>query len=86
MRDTRGFSEKRGVEVTKTVNNYGPVVTAFVLNGKVVDQSQVCKRIDDGNLKWENPADGASECLSSTTKATAEPTGTSIANKASPST
>ena len=77
-------AEKRGVKVTTTVDYYGPVVTTFVLNGKVVDQSLVCKGIDDGYLKWENPANGASECLSSTTKAIAEPTGTSIANEVSP--
>ena len=78
-------AEKRGVEVTKTVKYYGPDVTAFVLNGKIVDQSQVCKGIDDGDLKWEDPADGASQCLSSTIKAIAEPTGTSMANEVNPS-
>ena len=76
-------AEKRDFEVTKTVEYYYPGVTAFVLDGKIVDQSQVCKGIDDGSLKWEDPADGASYCLSSTAKAIAKPTSTSKADEVS---
>ena len=76
-------AEKRDFKVTKTLNYYGPDVTTFVLNGKIVDKSQVCKGIDDGSLQWEDPADGVSQCLLSTTKAIAEPTSTSIADKVS---
>ena len=76
-------AEKRDFEVTKTVNYYGPDITAFVLNGKIVDESQVCKGIDDGSLQWEDPAEGASQCLSSTTKAIAEPTSISLADEVS---
>lgn len=66
------------VDVFKTVDLPGPTVVAFVLNGKIVGQNEVCKGIDDGNLKWENPNDVPSECSSSSTEAIATPTAATL--------
>ncbi len=54
-------------EVTKTVDVFGPPIVAFVLDGKIVDQNEICKGIDDGKLQWGDPSDGYTECTSSTT-------------------
>lgn len=69
----------RGVaQVFKTVDVPGPTVVAFVLDGKIVGQGEVCKGIDDGALKWDNEND-APECFSSSTEAIPKPTATTMA-------
>lgn len=50
-----------------------PTIVAFVLDGKIVGQNQVCKGIDDGTLLWEDPANVPSECSSSNTEVAAKP-------------
>ncbi|KAL9134613.1 MAG: hypothetical protein Q9175_004198 [Cornicularia normoerica] len=77
---------RRTGEVTKVVETQGPTVVAFVLNGKIVDQNQVCKGIHDGNLQWEDPTNGPSECSSSSTEAIAKPTATTMATEITSST
>lgn len=60
--------------VFKTVDLPGPTVVAFVLNGKIIGQNEVCKGIDDGKLQWKDPNNIPSECSSSSTEAIATPT------------
>lgn len=67
---------RRVIELTKTVETQGPTVVAFVLNGKIVGQNEVCKGIDDGNLQFKDPSETVSECLPSSTKAISKPTST----------
>ena len=57
----------RRAEVTKTVEVPGPAVVAFVLDGKIMGQNEVCKGIIDGDLKWKDPSDGPEECMLSST-------------------
>lgn len=76
---------RRAAEVFKTVDIAGPTVVAFVLNGKLVGQNEVCKGIDDGTLEWSNDNDAPSECSSSSTGAIATPTATSTATNIAPS-
>ena len=71
--------------VYKTVDIAGPTVVAFVLNGKIVSQNEVCEGINHGNLQWDDPNDGPSECSSSSTGSIAEPTTTTTAAEVVPS-
>ena len=43
---------KRSPEYAQTVDVPGPVVTLYELDGKTLAQSEVCKGIEDGSLKW----------------------------------
>lgn len=70
---------RRAAEVFKTVDIPGPTVVAFVLNGKLVGQNEVCKGIDDGTLEWNNDNDAPSECSSSSAGAIATPTASTTA-------
>ena len=74
----------RRSEVFKTVDFGGPTVVAFVLNGKIVGQNEVCKGINDGNLKWEDPSNGPSDCPEITAKPTATNPGTEVAESGRP--
>lgn len=67
-------AERRGAGVVETVKIPGPTVVAFVLNGKIVSQNEVCKGIDDGTLQWNDLADGPSECASYNSEVVAKPT------------
>ena len=73
---------KRVVEVTGTkfVEVPGPTVVAFVLDGKIVGQNEVCKGISDGNLLFKDPSE-AVECLSSSTEAILKPTAITLATE-----
>ena len=75
----------RRSQIFKTVDIPGPTVVAFVLNGKIVGQTEVCNGIDNGSLQWEDPAASPSECLSSSTGPITEPTATPTAAEITPS-
>ena len=51
--------DKRNVEV---VDVPGPTVVAYELNGKLIDQSEVCEGIQSGTLKWADGSDTPPEC------------------------
>lgn len=70
---------RSAAEVFKTVDVPGPTVVAFVLNGKIVGQDEVCQGIDAGTLAWEDPTNVPSECLSFSHGAIAKPTATTVA-------
>lgn len=69
----------------KTVDIPGPTVVAFVLNGKIVGQNEVCEGIDHGTLKWEDPSNGPSECSLSSSGNIEKPTAAPIAADVMPS-
>ena len=75
----------RRAEVIKTVDVSGPVVFAYVLNGKIVSQNEVCKGIDAGTLEWKDPNDDPGECSASSTGAITKPTVTSTTTEVSSS-
>ena len=75
----------RRSEVFKTVDVLGPTVVAFVLDGKIVGQNEICRGIDEGILQWSDPNDGPSECSSSSTDNTPKPTATITPNEVAPS-
>lgn len=52
--------------VVKVVNVPGPTVVAYELNGKLIDQAEVCKGIEDGSLRWADGAETPAGCFSST--------------------
>lgn len=74
------------VKVWKTVDVPfpEPTVNAFVLNGNIVAQDQVCKGIDDGTLVWEDAANALSECLASSTEVAAKPLASTTATQVAP--
>ena len=53
---------KRSPDYAKTVDVPGPVVTLYELNGKQLAQSEVCKGIEDGSLKWAEGTMDPPEC------------------------
>ena len=71
-------------EIYKTVEIQGPTVVAFVLNGKIVGQKEVCDGISRGDLQWEDPNSGPEECLSSSTGTITGSTVTSTAAEITP--
>lgn len=73
-------------EIYKTVEVEGPTVVAFVLNGKIVGQNEVCDGISRGDLQWEDPNSGPEECSSSSTGTIAEATVTPTAAEIAEST
>ena len=65
--------------IFKTVDIPGPTVVAFILNGKIVGQNEVCEGINNGNLQWEDPNNGPSECSSFSIRTAAALTATTTA-------
>lgn len=61
-RHHRGHVEKREPDIVKTVDVPGPTVVAYKLNGKLVEQSEVCKGIKDGTLKWADGGEAPPPC------------------------
>ena len=55
--------DKRNVKV---VDVPGPTVVAYELNGKLIDQSEVCEGIESGKLKWADGSNTPPECSEST--------------------
>ncbi len=49
----------------KVVDVPGPIVIAYELNGKLIDQSEVCEGIEDGTLKWADGTNVPPGCSSS---------------------
>ena len=76
----------RRSEIYKTVEVPGPTVlpVAFVLDGKIVSQNEVCEGIEKGNLQWKYPNNAPSECSSSSVGTTKEPTVSSTAAEVAP--
>lgn len=50
--------------VVKVVDVPGPIVIAYELNGKLIEQSEVCKGIEDGTLKWADGTNIPAGCFS----------------------
>ena len=71
---------KRSV-IYKTVEVPGPTVlpVAYVLDGKIVSQNEVCEGIEKGNVQWKDPNHGPSECSSSSVGTIKEPMETTMA-------
>ena len=65
-------AEKRSPNHVKVVNVPGPTIVAFELNGKLVEESEVCAGIESGKLKWAN-GDGPSDACSSVKAAAPAP-------------
>ena len=51
--------DKRNVKV---VDVAGPTVVAYELNGKLIDQSEVCEGIQAGTLEWADGSDSPPQC------------------------
>ena len=52
-------ADKRHIKV---VDVPGPTVVAYELNGKLIDQSEVCEGIQSGTLKWADGSSTPPEC------------------------
>ena len=65
-------AEKRSPNHVKVVNVPGPTVVAYELNGKLVEESEVCAGIESGSLKWAS-GEGPSNACSSVKAAAAAP-------------
>ena len=76
---------KRSV-IYKTVEVPGPTVlpVAFVLDGKIVSQNEVCEGIEQGNVQWTDPNDVPLECSSSSAGTIKEPMKTTMASDVAP--
>ena len=76
---------KRSV-IYKTVEVPGPTVlpVAFVLDGKIVSQNEVCEGIEQGNVQWTDPNAGPLECSSSSAGTIKEPMKTTMASDVAP--
>ena len=61
----------------KTVEVPGPTVIAYDLNGKLLDQSEVCEGIKAGTLQWKDGNVNSRECSTQTTSV--EPTSSATA-------
>lgn len=48
--------------VVKVVDVPGPIVIAYELNGKLIDQSEVCEGIEAGTLRWADGTNTPGDC------------------------
>ena len=52
--------------IVKVVDVPGPIVVAYELNGKLIDQSEVCEGITSGTLKWVDGSNALPDCSKGT--------------------
>ncbi|KAL8846827.1 MAG: hypothetical protein Q9221_008113 [Calogaya cf. arnoldii] len=59
---------KRTTEHVKIVTVPGPTVIAYKLNGKLIQENEVCQGLQNGTLKWADGSHGAPPCKNKETE------------------
>ncbi|KAL8778638.1 MAG: hypothetical protein Q9213_007328 [Squamulea squamosa] len=55
-------NEKRSTEHVKVVTVPGPTIISYTLNGKTIQQDEVCKGLQNGTLRWADGSNDAPPC------------------------
>ncbi|KAL8647822.1 MAG: hypothetical protein Q9226_006270 [Calogaya cf. arnoldii] len=59
---------KRATEHVRIVTVPGPTVIAYKLNGKLIQEDEVCQGLQNGTLKWTDGSHGAPPCENNETE------------------